>query len=167
MAMKNIDRKNLRITGAHMAIPDDAQHVEIQDEVIIIVTQAFGPDGDDLVEAATESFDGYPGIPIMVKAGRYQGIVHLSPFHGDPRKLGLDEIPSGTKCELFCPVSGKPLAAAGTVEEGSAANYFAIYLTKRLSDGEMVVISDVSGDHNSRIIDNFELISAWTAGTAS
>lgn len=161
MATKNIDRVNLTVTGAHMALPDDEQHVEIKGDIIIIVTQAFGPDGDDIVAAATESFDGYPGIPIKVKAGDYEGVVHLSPFHGDARKRGMEEIPPGTKCELFCPVSGKPLAAAGTVAEGSTADYFAIYLSKRLSEGEMVVLSDVWGDYHSRIIDNFELISQW------
>ncbi len=161
MATKNIDRENLTITGAHMTVRDDDQNVEIQDDVIVIVTQAFGPAGDDLVEAATETFDGYPGIPIRVKAGEHEGIVHLSPFHGDPRKTGMEDIPAGTKCELYCPVGGQPLAAAGTVAEGSHADYFAVYLTKRLSEGEIVAISDVWGDYHSRIIDNFELISAW------
>lgn len=167
MATKNIDRDNLMITGAHAAVPGDDQHVVVEGDVIVIVTQAFGPGGDDLVAASTVDFDGYPGIPIRVKTADDDGIVHLSPFHGDRRKVGMDDIPAGTKCELLCPVSGKPLDAVGTVAEGSNADYFAVYLTSRLSEGEMVAISDVWGDYHSRIIDNFELISAWAVDDAS
>lgn len=167
MTSKNIDRDNLMITGAHNAVPDDDKNVVVQDDVIVIVTQAFGPGGDDLVAASTVQFDGYPGIPIRVRTPEHDGVVHLSPFHGDRRKVGMDEIPPGTKCELLCPVSGKSLDSVGTVAEGSAADYFAVYLTHRLSEGEMVAISDVWGDYHSRIIDNFELISAWAVDDAS
>jgi hypothetical protein len=167
METKNIDRDNLVVTGAHMAVPDDDQHVVIKDDIIIIVTQAFGPKGDDLLEASTEEFDGYPGIPIRIRAAGFDGIVHVSPFHGDRRKRGMDTIPAGTKCELLCPVSGEPLPPAATKSEGSDTDYFAIYLSARLSDGEMVAISDVWGDYRSRIVDNYELISAWSVEEAS
>ena len=30
-----------------------------------------------------------------------------------------------------------------------------------IGEGEMVAISDIWGDYHSRIVDNFELISAW------
>ena len=40
---------------------------------------------------------------------------------------------------------------------------YAIYLTPQLSRGSMVMVSDVWGHYHSRIIDDFELISAWAA----
>ena len=164
MARKDIDLDNLNITGAHKAVGADDQHFTVEDDVFIIVTQAFGPDGDDLVEYGDVEFDGYKGVTLNLKAGDREGLVHLSPFHGDRRKKGFTDIPIGTKCELFCPVSGKPLDKVGTVES-TGADYFAIYLTRRMSEGEMVMISDVWGDYNSRIVDNFELVSEWAGDT--
>jgi hypothetical protein len=64
---------------------------------------------------------------------------------------------------LFCPVSKQPLDLVGEVEDGSGARYYAIYLTDQLSRGSMVMVSDVWGHYHSRIIDDFELISAWAA----
>lgn len=158
MGRKNIDVDNLRITGAHQTVSD--MHVDVKDDVIVIVTQAYGPDGDNLVGVSDVEFDGYPAVSVLVKAGDKEGLVHLSPFHGDRRKSGMTDIPVGTKCELFCSVSKKPLDKVEHVGDGDA-DYYAVYLTPRLSEGEMVAISDVWGDYHSRIVDNFELISSW------
>ena len=79
------------------------------------------------------------------------------------RKVKPFDIAPGTKCELICPVSNQPLDFVGEVEDNSGAKYFAIYLTPQLSRGTMVMISDVWGHYHSRIVDDFELISAWAA----
>lgn len=164
MARPHLDQKNLTITGAHKAIPSG--NVQIEDDVLVIVTQAFGPDGDSLVGVSDVEFDGFPAVTLLVRAGDREELVHLSPIHGDHRKQGLDGLPEGTKCELFCPVSKKPLDRVGRVDEDSDAEYFAIYLTKQLSNGEMVALSDTWGDYHSRIVDNFELISFWAQDDA-
>ena len=128
-----------------------------------MVTQAFGPRGDNLVGISDVTFDGHPAVTVGVRANGKEGLVHLSPIHGDARKQGFTDIPPGTRCELFCPVSKLPLDLVGEVEDGSGARYFAIYLTSQLSRGSMVMVSDVWGHYHSRIIDDFELISAWAA----
>lgn len=164
MGSKSIDRKNLLVTGANVAL--DAPHltVDSSDEgVQVIVTQAFGPTGNSMVGISDVTFDGFPAVSVLVKAMGKEGLVHMSPFHGDPRKAGWTDIPVGTRCELFCPQSGKRLDHIGRVEDGTEADYYAIYLTPKLSRGEMVAISDIWGDYHSRIIDNFELISSWAA----
>jgi hypothetical protein len=76
-------------------------------------------------------------------------------------KATMMEVPHGTRCELLCPVSGQQLDLVGEVEDGSGAKYYAIYLTPQLSQGSMVMISDLWGHYHSRIVDEFELISAW------
>jgi hypothetical protein len=159
-----IDRRNLRITGRHAAIADP--HVGVSTEadsnnVVIVVTQAYGPRGDSLVGISDVSFDGHPAVTVGIRAGDREGLVHLSPIHGDGRKAGFVDIPAGSKCELYCPVSGQTLDVVGDVEDGSGARYFAIYLTPQLSRGSMVMVSDVWGHYHSRIVDDFELISAW------
>ena len=160
----HIDDEHLYITGRHSEIPQP--HVDIDesdDGVVIVVTQVFGPKGDNLVGFADDvDFDGYPAVSIGVRTedGR-EGVVHLSPIHGDGRKQGFTTIAPGTKCELFCPVSNEPLPKLGEVEDGSEASYRALYLTPKLDDGAVVMISDVWGHFHSRIVDDMELLSYW------
>jgi hypothetical protein len=151
--------RNLRITGQHKVIDDP--HVAVHDEVVIVVTQAYGPCGDNLVGIADVDFDGHPAVTLGVRADGRQGLVHLSPIHGDSRKAGLTDLPAGAVCELFCPVSGHALELVGDVDDGTDARYYALYLSPQLSRGSMVMISNVWGHYHSRIVDNFELISAW------
>jgi hypothetical protein len=159
--MDPVDRRNLTITGRHRAVTGSS--VTVEDDVLVIVTQAFGPRGDNLVGISDVKFDGYPAVTIGLRAAGQAGLVHLSPIHGDGRKTKPFEIADGTRCELLCPVSNQPLDFVSEVEDGSGARYFAIYLTPQLSQGSMLMISDLWGHYHSRIIDDFELISAWAA----
>jgi hypothetical protein len=161
MPKEFIDEKNLTITGVHKKMEEVAVDFRCDDDVIIQVTDAYGPKGDSIIGFDGVDFDGQPGIAVAVRALGIEGIVHLSPFHGDRRKKGDLEIPVGTVCELFCPVSGAPLDRIGPVNDGSGADYFAIYLTTKLCDGETVMISNIWGHYHSRIVDDFELISYW------
>ena len=158
----NIDVDNLEVSQGQLTNPD--LHVKVANEgVLIIVTQAFGPKGDQLVGVTDAEFDGYPAVTVKVKVGDEEGLVNLSPFLGDQRKSGFINITPGARCELFCPVSGEPLEFIGRLsEEEDAPGFYAIYLTDQLSQGEMVLITDIWDDYNSRIIDNNELVSRWT-----
>ena len=157
MDPKNIDTENLTVTGAKADDPS----VLVKDDVIIIVTQAFGPNGESLVGISDVTFDGYPAVTLKVRVEEREALVHLSPFHGDRRKVCEMEIAEGTKCELLCPASGTPLDTVEHVTK-TDADYHAIYLTTRLNKGEMVVVSDIWGDYHSRIVDDYELISEWS-----
>ncbi len=159
--MDPVDRRNLSITGRHKAVT--GSHLAVENDVTVILTQAFGPRGDSLVGISDVDFDGHPAVTLGIRADGKEGLVHLSPIHGDGRKVKPFDIAHGTRCELFCPVSKQPLDLVGEVEDGSGARYYAIYLTPQLSRGSMVMVSDVWGHYHSRIIDDFELISAWAA----
>lgn len=159
----SIDRKNLRITGKHKTVLEPHVDVVGDHDAVVVVTQAYGPGGDSLIGLTDVAFDGHPAVTIGIRAGDRTGVVHLSPIHGDNRKQGLTDIPVGTVCELTCPVTGRPLDQVGEVEDGTGAVYYALYLTPALSQGSMVMISNVWGHYHSRIVDNFELISAWAA----
>ena len=159
---KHIDEDNLTVTGRHRH--SQPPGVAVTDDVIIVVTQAFGPKGDNLVGISDETFDGYPAVTLRVrKEDGTDGLVHLSPVHGDRRKSGFTDIEVGARVELICPVSGEPLPELGDVEDGSGAHYYALYLTPRLDKGAYVAISDRWGHYHSRIVDDDELISYWTA----
>jgi hypothetical protein len=130
--------------------------------VSIIVTQAYGPTGESLIGITDTMFDGNPAISLWVeRADGKAGLVHLSPVHGDKRKSGFVDIPSGSKCALYCPVSKKPLDKLGPVDDDSGADYYAIYATKRLAKGPCVMISNVWGHYHSRIVDDLALDRYW------
>ncbi|MAT30073.1 MAG: hypothetical protein CMN29_34930 [Sandaracinus sp.] len=158
-----VDQENLTVTGRHSEMPSPNVDVdESGDGVIIVVTQAFGPKGDSLVGVSDVTFDDHPAVSVGVRTpdGR-DGVVHLSPIHGDPRKEGFTDIAPGTKCELYCPVSKEPLPVLGEVEDGSDAAYRGIFLTPKLDPSAVVMISDVWGHFHSRIVDDMELLSYW------
>lgn len=161
MSRKNIDEEHLTITGAHRR--SHPPGITVEDDVVIIVTQAFCPNGHNLVGASDVKFDDYPAVTIKVAAGGREGLVHLSPIHGDKRKSGFTDIEVGMKCTLSCPICSAPFEKVGEVDDGSGADYYAIYLTPKLADGAVVTVSDVWGHYHSRIVDDTELISYWAA----
>lgn len=164
MPKDHVDREHLEVTGRHSQHPPPNLDVtDADDGAIIVVSQAFGPKGDNLVGISDVTFDGHPAVTLGVRANGHAGLVHLSPIHGDRRKEGFVDIPDGTRCELFCPVSKEPLPCMGEVEDGSDASYYALYLTPKLSAGTAVMISDVWGHYHSRIVDDMELISYWAS----
>jgi hypothetical protein len=160
MGRENVDVDNLQITGKPSEGPDAP--LTMRDEVIIVVNQAYGPGGDELVGISDVAFDGFPALTLLVRAADREELVHLSPIHGDRRKRGMEGLAPGTKCELLCPVTRRPLPRVGHIGD-SDAEYCAIYLTTKLDEGSTIYVSDVWGHHHSRIIDNNEMISLWVA----
>ncbi len=161
MGRENVDIEHLKITGATPSGGPEAS-LTIEDDVIIVVNQAYGPKGDNLVGVGDVRFDGFAAVTVLVRAADREELVHLSPIHGDGRKQGMEGLAEGTKCQLLCPISKEPLPVVGKVDEGTA-EYCAIYLTPKLDDGSTIYVSDTWGHHHSRIVDNNEMISLWVA----
>jgi len=161
-------RRKLRITGAHAVASINHVKVEdVMDEVSIIVTQLFGPKGNNLIGVSDVTFDGYPAFSLLVKAEGKEGLVHLSPIQGDDRKVGMEGLKAGTKCELFCSVSGEPLEKLEDVPENLNTEYFTLYLTKDLSLSSSISISNQWDHYHSRVVDNNDLISSWESDSES
>jgi hypothetical protein len=160
-----VDQEHLHVTGAHEGRSSRVSIIPgvSPEDAIIVVTEAFGPRGDNLVGFSEEKFSGFPAVSVGVRAGAREGVVHLSPVHGDKRKRGFTDIEPGTKIELFCPVCKALLDKVGEVEDGSGASYYALYLSPKLSRGAMVMISDVWDHFHSRIVDDEEVISYWAS----
>ena len=159
MPKAHVDTQNLQVH----TLP--AQHESLQataDNVTVVVTQAFGPGGHNLVGLSEVKFNGYPAVTLLLRTpdGR-EGLVHLSPIHGDRRKVGFTDIAPGTRCELLCPVSKRPLDKLGPVDDGSGASYYALYLTPKLSKSHTIAVTDVWNHFHSRIVDDEALISYW------
>ena len=135
---------------------------QIEQGVQIVVSKAFGPQGDNLVGVSDVTFDGFPAVSLLIKTEDGQeGVVHLSPIHGDSRKTGFTDISPGTRLSLYCPVSKEPLERVEDIDDAYGAGYYALYRTEALSRGAMIMVSDIWGHYHSRVIDDFELIAAW------
>lgn len=159
MPKEHVDTRNLQVHD----IPQQHDSLQaISDNVTLVVTQAFGPGGDNLVGYSDVKFNGYPAVSLLLRTpdGR-EGLVHLSPIHGDKRKTGFIDIAPGTRCELLCPVTKRPLDKLGPVDDGSGAQYYALYLTPRLSRGHAVAVTDIWDHFHSRIVDDEAVISYW------
>lgn len=158
--MDPVDRRNFTITGRMSVVTDS---IEAAEGVQIVVTQAYGACGHNLVGVSDVQFDGHPAVTLGIKAGDNEGQIHLSPIHGDGRKSRSFAIAAGTRVELSCATCHQALDIIGDVGDGSGARYYGLYLTPDLSKGSMLMVSDLWGHHHSRIIDDFELISYWAA----
>ena len=157
-----VDREYLTVTGERPTKTGKFRSITVDDGVTIVVNKAFGPNGDNLVGLSDMQFDGHPAVTLKIRTpDGTEGLVHLSPIHGDRRKEGFTDIAVGTRLTLLCPVSGQPLPKVGAVDDGSGADYYAVYLTPKLSAGEHLHISDIWGHYHSRITDDFSLISYW------
>jgi hypothetical protein len=159
MTKEFIDLPNVQVRD----LPPQQENLQpVSDRVTLVVTQAYGPEGDNLVGFSDVKFSGYAAVSILVRTpdGR-EGLVHLSPLHGDKRKTGFIDIVPGTRCTLMCPVTRRPLEKMGPVDDGSGADYYALYLTPRLSKGHAVAITDLWDHFHSRIVDDEALISYW------
>ena len=155
--MEHIDVANLAWNGK----TGDSEALQVRAGVTVVITQAFGPGGEPLIGVSDVCFDGFPALTLKIVAAGRSGLVHLSPIHGDRRKLGLTDIPQGSKCELFCPASGRRLDRAELSGDSDEPEYFCLYLSAACSPRCAVFLSDRWGHFGSRIVDHDELVSEW------
>lgn len=128
---------------------------------VVVVTHAYGPNGEDLMAYEGPSFSGEPGVCLNVSQGDEEALVYLSPFFGDPSKHTEGDFEQGKRCKLTCPDSGEELDPIPGMTSETGASYFAIYLSDRLEEGELVAVSDIWGDTDSRILSEGELLKLY------
>ncbi|MBN2496600.1 MAG: hypothetical protein JXR96_18570 [Deltaproteobacteria bacterium] len=153
-----IDRDRLHRPTEAKASPDS--QIREVDEVVIQVTQAFCPNGHNLVCNFKLLFDGEPGISLWVSDGEREGEVVLSPFHGDHSRQGLSDFDPGSKLTISCPICRHqlPRLSKCSCERGEL---FTLYLTPTLDDSHVVALCDIWGCHRSKVFDQAQLLSAY------
>jgi hypothetical protein len=129
-------------------------------EQVVVVTRAFGPGGEELMDTGTHRFSGEPGIRLRVRQGDVEDDVILSPFFGDPSKVYTAPFKDGVACELLCPQTGRLLDRVPGMKTEDGGDYYAVYLTSRLADGELVAINDIWGNPHSRLMSEGEILRA-------
>lgn len=137
---------------------------------VIIVTRAFGPNGEDLIDRDGPKFSGEPGIKLRVKQGDIEDEVVLSPYYGDPSKIYNAAFEEGKACELFVAGTDIELAKIPGMSSDDGGDYFAIYLTDKLEGGELVAINNIWGNYHSQMLSESEMLERFAdemeAGTA-
>jgi hypothetical protein len=134
----------------------------LQDEgYVIVVTRAFGPNGEQLIDEEGPRFSGEPGVKIHVEQGDKEDDVWLSPFYGDPSKEYEVDFDEGERCKLTCPESGAQLDKIPGIQSEDGGHYYAVYLSPQLEEGELVAINDVWGNTDSRLLSEGELLDLY------
>lgn len=128
---------------------------------VIVVTRAFGPNGEDLIDYDGPRFSGEPGVKIHVKQGDLEEDVILSPYYGDPSKISEAGFIEGVKCELTVPETGAPLDKLPIPPSKDGGEYYAIYLTEKLEGGELVAINDVWGNYGSEMLSENQILELY------
>lgn len=125
---------------------------------VIVVTRAFGPNGEDLIDHDGPKFSGEAGVKVRVKQGDLVEDVVLSPFYGDHSKISSVAFKEGVPCELFVAGTDIPLDKIPGIGSDAGGEYFAVYLTPKLKEGELVAINNVWGNYTSQMLSEGELI---------
>jgi len=160
MARKDVDRKRVRIRGRGASA---GAGVRLLDKMYVVVTKVFCPQGHNVVGTGSTKFDGFDAIGLWVGDGKKEGLVELSPIHGDGSKVG-PEFPANTRLSLRCPICRVELPGFARCSCGPHGELRKLYLTDRLDDTHMVALCDVWGCTRSRVIDGNDLVSEWLAG---
>lgn len=116
--------------AGRLIFPQPAPHsapsrAELDD---LLVTEAFCARGHPLVRPEHPRFRGRPGIGVRCRSGDRAGLVVLSPFGGDKRKVCEVEFPRGTLVEISCPTCREPLPALAPHDCRPGASYVALFL---------------------------------------
>lgn len=164
MAKRDVEKERVRISTA----PSPDSSIKQLEDVVIVVTQAFCPEGHNLIGELSADFDGYPGIHLEISDGRKTGAVDLSPFHGDDSKKGDLDWEKGARLEVRCPICKTPLPRMARcnceTKDGRGGDLVKLYLTPKLEDSHAMALCNIWGCRQSRTIDNWQIISEFLEG---
>lgn len=138
------------------------EQINAIDDVTIAITQAFCPNGHNMIWDDNRNFKGFAGMKLSVTTEATGTVnVTLSPIHGDHERHGGWDIMVGTHCEVACPTCQTSLPVFVEPCKCGQGQLRKVYLTTKLDDGDMVLVCDTWGCHRSGVFDRFELLSEY------
>lgn len=135
----------------------------VQEGDVVRLDSAFCPRGDNLMIEGAPTFDGYPGICLEVSDGERDGLVTLSPIHGDHRKTGM-EYADGTVLTLRCPVCHVEMDPIAPCSCHPGGMFVALYTTPRRSVRNFVGVCRVWGCYRSFTKEAGKILSEYRVG---
>ncbi len=160
MAKDDVEQERIRISVA----PPPNSAIKQVDEVFIVITQAFCPNGHNLIADDNDLFDGYPGLKLNLEEDGKTTEILLSPFHGDSSKKGMTDWTEGTKLTISCPECHTPFPKMASCRCSGDGDLIKLYLTPSLSDSHILAMCNVWGCRRSRTINNWQIISEYLDG---
>ncbi|MDJ0762550.1 MAG: hypothetical protein QNJ97_06120 [Myxococcota bacterium] len=160
MPKRDIDKERVRISVA----PPPNSALKQVDDVFILITQAFCPNGHSLISTDSDLFDGQPGVKVYLECGSESGYVVLSPFHGDASKKGKLDWPDGTRVKVCCPECREPLPKMASCRCPGDGDLVKLFLTPSLTDSHVLAMCNVWGCRRSHTINNWQIISEYLDG---
>ncbi|MCU0662752.1 MAG: hypothetical protein MUC50_10550 [Myxococcota bacterium] len=160
MPKRDVNQDGLKIQGA----PAPNSAIKQVDTVFIVVTQAFCPNGHNLISNDNDLFDNYPGIRLACEHDGQHGDVVLSPFQGDESKKGKLDWPDRAKLKVTCPTCHVELPRMATCCCDGKGDIIKLYLSPKISDSHVLAMCNVWGCRRSRTIDDKEIISEYLEG---
>ena len=161
MPREDVDKDKVRVS----APPPEGSAIRQLDDVIILVEQAFCPNGHNLIDDENEKFDGYPGIRLRLESeDGVTGEITLSPFHGDDAKRGKTDWANGQRLRVSCPTCDAALPRLGTCHCESEGDLIKLYLSPALKDSHLLALCNIWGCRRSRTIDSWQIISEFLEG---
>ena len=158
-------RTKVTTTGVHLRKDDPASWsqatpIELVDDALVVVTQAYCHNGHRLVTTANPTFGGFPGVRVQVTTDQRTEDVVLSPIHGHQQRQGGDGIAEGARCRVACPKCSEEFPEYAPCVCG-AGQLRSIFLTPDASESHVVAVCENWGCHKSRILDEFEILSEY------
>ena len=160
MPKEDVDQDKVRISVA----PPPNSTLRQVDEVYILITQAFCPNGHSLIEEGENLFDDHPGVKVILESESGKGEVILSPFQGDATKKGKTDWKSGEKVTMMCPTCKEALPKLASCKCSDDGELMKVYLTADISDSHVVGVCNIWGCQRSRTINNWQIISEYLDG---
>ena len=125
----------------------------------VVVTRAFCPEGHELIVADGDRFDGFHGIAIEVRRDEREGVLYLSPIHGDSSKTGFVDFELGEDVSIHCPECKTELPVIGRCSCEGRGRLYALFLSQARKEHDVVGLCSIWGCPRSRVMDNWEIIS--------
>jgi hypothetical protein len=167
MAKQDVEQHKVKIS----IIPPPESTLKHVDDVFIVITEAYCPNGHNLITDDNEKFDEYPGIKLKIISKDKSGYLYISPFHGDASKKGDCNWNSGEKLEIRCPVCDVVLPTMArchcTTDNNQNGDLIKLHTSRALSDSHVLAFCNVWGCRRSRTIDNWNIISEYLDGQIS
>lgn len=163
MPKKDVKQERVKVRKREPTPHLGVQVIDDAPDVYVIVTQLYCPNGHNLVDQAGNRFDGFGGIQLLVDDGSIEGVVELSPFHGDSTKFG-PQFARGTRLSIRCPECKAELPQLAKCSCAGEGKLRKLFLTPQLEDDNLVAVCDVWGCPLSRVIDGNEILSEILEG---
>ena len=153
------DKKGFMVIPDPREIRRGRESAETAEEKCIIVTQAFCPNGHNLMDDYV-NFNGFAGIRLKIRRPNGdEGEMILSPIFGDQSIVYIGIKPQkGEKLEMFCPECGEKLPVIEKCKLCENGEIRGLSLSENFDIMNGIAFCDVVGCPSSYIVDSGDLI---------